>query len=54
MPALFKQNSNVLKADFDIVYKNVTRKNECTYLDLYGFFDALEQLANKVFKGEQS
>lgn len=40
-----------MKADFDITYKNILRKHETTAMDLYGFFDAAEILANKIYKG---
>ena len=42
--------TNLIKPDFDIVYKNILRKYECNVMDLYAFFDALEVLANKAFK----
>lgn len=42
--------TSILKADFDIVYKNALRRNDTSVMDLYCFFDAIELLANKAFK----
>jgi hypothetical protein len=44
-------NSGLLKAQYDIIYKNVVRKSENTQMDLNSFFDALEELASRLFKG---
>ena len=48
----FTKNGTVIKADFDICYKNALRKNELTQMDFYSFLDAVEVLAGKVYKGE--
>lgn len=40
-----------MKADFDIVYKNILRRYEYSQLDFYGFLDALELLSAKIYKG---
>jgi hypothetical protein len=43
-----------MKADYDIVYKNVLRRYETNSMDLYCFFDAVEILANKAYKNSFS
>lgn len=42
-------NTNVLKAHYDIIYKNMVRKNGSSQMDLNCFFDALEELGNRLF-----
>lgn len=51
MPA-FGKASSVLKADFDIAFKNILRKYDYSALDFYGFLDALELMAGKIYKGQ--
>ena len=41
-----------MKADFDIVYKNVIRKSETNQMDFYIFLDSLEVISSKVMKNE--
>lgn len=43
-------NSGLLKAHYDIIYKNVVRKSENSQMDLNSFFDALEELSLRLFK----
>lgn len=43
-------NSNLLKAQYDIIYKNVVRRSENKTMDLNSFFDALEELGAKLYK----
>ena len=42
-------NANVVKAEYDIVYKNVVRRSDNNQMDLNCFFEALEELANRLF-----
>jgi len=49
--AFFKSN-NIIKADLDIVYKNVARRYESNTMDFYGFLDGVEQLATKIYRKE--
>ena len=37
-----------MKAHYDIIYKNVTRKSENNMMGVQQFFDALEILAGKL------
>ena len=39
-----------MKADFDIVFKNVLRRMDSSVMDVNGFFEAVEQLAKKIYK----
>lgn len=41
-----------MKADFDIVYKNILRKHDSTSMDFYAFLDGIENLATRIYKGE--
>jgi hypothetical protein len=43
-------NSGLLKAHYDIIYKNVVRKSENNQMDLNSFFDALEELSLRLYK----
>ena len=43
-------NSQLLKAHYDIVYKNIVRKSENNLMDLNSFFDALEELSMRLFR----
>jgi hypothetical protein len=45
-------NSGLLKAHYDLIYKNVVRKSENTQMDLNSFFDALEELTLRMYKGK--
>lgn len=45
-------NSGLLKAHYDLIYKNVVRKSENSQMDLNSFFDALEELSLKLYKGK--
>jgi len=45
-------NNGLLKAHYDLIYKNVVRKSENTQMDLNSFFDALEELTIKLYKGK--
>ena len=51
MPA-FKKLGSFFKADLEIVFKNMQRKHECTSLEIYSFFEAIEILSQKLYKGE--
>jgi hypothetical protein len=39
-----------LKAHYDIIYKNIVKRSENTQMDLNSFFDALEEVANRLFR----
>jgi hypothetical protein len=43
-------NGGLLKAHYDIIYKNVVRKSENNQMDLNSFFDALEELSQRLYK----
>jgi hypothetical protein len=45
-------SSNLLKAHYDIIYKNIVRKSENNQMDLNSFFDALEEIACRLLKGK--
>jgi hypothetical protein len=45
-------SSNLLKAHYDIIYKNIVRKSENSQMDLNSFFDALEEIACRLVKGK--
>lgn len=38
-----------MKAHYDIIYKNVVRRSDNNQMDLNCFFEALEDLANRLF-----
>lgn len=38
-----------MKAHYDIIYKNVVRRSDNNQMDLNCFFEALEELANRLF-----
>lgn len=40
----------MLKAQYDIVYKNIVRRSDSSMMDLNGFFEACEEIANRLFK----
>ena len=44
MPEFGKVGS-YFKADLEIVFKNLQRKHDCNYLDIYGLFEAIEVLS---------
>ena len=39
-----------MKADFDIVYKNIMRRHDSTSMDFYAFLDGIENLAQRIYK----
>ena len=45
-------STNLLKAHYDIIYKNIVRKSENNQMDLNSFFDAMEEIACRLFKGK--
>ena len=51
MPEFGKVGS-YFKADLEIVFKNLQRKHDCNYLDIYALFEAIEVLSQKVYKDE--
>lgn len=45
---------SVLKAHYDIIYKNVVRKSDNSQMDLNSFFDAIEELAIKLLQNKRN
>lgn len=45
-------NGKVVKASYDIMYKNVVNRSDSKLMAMEHFFDALEILAAKLFKKE--
>lgn len=45
-------NQGLLKAHYDIIYKNVVRKSDSSQMDLNSFFDALEELSMRLYKSK--
>lgn len=45
-------NAGLLKAHYDLIYKNVVRKSENSQMDLNSFFDALEEITLRLYKGK--
>jgi len=43
-----------MKADYDILYKSVAKKNEVQTLDIYCFFEAVEILCKKIFRDAET
>ena len=43
-------NTHFLKAHYDIVYKNVIRKSDTSLMDLNCFFDALEEVGQRLLR----
>ena len=43
-----------MKADYDILYKNVVKRYELVTMDIYAFFDAIETLCWKIFKDAET
>lgn len=43
-------NNSLLKAQYDIIYKNVVRKSDNSVMDLNSFFDALEEIGSRLYK----
>lgn len=42
-------SSNLTKAHYDLIYKNVVRRSENSQMDLNCFFEALEDIAQKLY-----
>jgi hypothetical protein len=42
----------VVKAHYDLIYKNIVRRSDNNQMDLNCFFEALEELANRLFPYE--
>ena len=40
----------MLRAHYDIIYRNVIKRSENSLMDLNCFFDALEELGAKIYK----
>ena len=45
-------NAHILKAHYDIIYKNVVRRSDNNQMDLNCFFEALEELANRLYNNQ--
>ena len=46
-------NSHISKAHYDIIYKNVVRRSENTQMDLNCFFEALEDIAQRLYSNRR-
>ena len=46
-------NSLISKAHYDIIYKNVVRRSENTQMDLNCFFEALEDIAQRLYSNRR-
>jgi len=49
----FGKIGSFFKADLEMVFKNLQRKYDSTYLDIYAFFEAIEILSGKVYKTDE-
>ena len=47
-------SSNLQKAHYDLIYKNVVRRSENTQMDLNCFFEALEDIAQRLFQNKKA
>ena len=47
-------NAHISKAHYDIIYKNVVKRSENSQMDLNCFFEALEDIAARIFSGRRS
>ena len=45
-------NNLIVKGHYDLIYKNVIRRSDNSQMDLNCFFEALEELANRLFDYE--
>jgi hypothetical protein len=45
-------NNLIVKGHYDIIYKSVIRRSDNSQMDLNCFFEALEELANRLFDHE--
>ena len=46
-------NSHISKAHYDIIYKNVVRRSENSQMDLNCFFEALEDIALRLYSNRR-
>ena len=49
----FSKVNQFFKADLDICFKNAQRRHEMAALDIHAFFEAIENLAAKIYKDEE-
>lgn len=47
-------NQNLTKAHYDLVFKNVVRRSENAQMDLNSFFEALEELAQRLYHNKKN
>jgi len=47
-------NSTLTKAHYDLIYKNVVRRSENSQMDLNCFFEALEDIAQKLHNNKKN
>jgi len=47
-------NQNIQKAHYDIIYKNVVRRSENNQMDLNCFFEALEDISQRLFQNKKN
>jgi len=46
-------NAHISKAHYDIIYKNVVRRSENSQMDLNCFFEALEDIALRLYSNRR-
>jgi hypothetical protein len=49
----FSKLGSYFKADLEMVFKSLQKKYEVQFLDIYGFFDAIEILSAKIYKDQE-
>ena len=42
----------MVKAHYDLIYKNIVRRADNNQMDLNCFFEAIEELANRLYQME--
>ena len=47
-------SGGIMKADYDILFKNITKKYEVQTMDIYCFFEAVEALCFKIYREAES
>lgn len=52
MPEFGKVGS-FFKADLEITFKNLQKKYDTNFIDLYAFFEAIEVLSQKLYKDQE-
>ena len=47
-------NTHLQKAHFDLIYKNVVKRSENSQMDLNCFFEALEDISQRLYTSRKS